>query len=80
MRTAQEGLHPLFRILFAVPLLGWLLRDALLGHDDAKIYFIVNCLVLWVLAIVLFGYPAAIIPALAAVPVVFVILIAITRG
>ena len=80
MRTSEKSVHPLLRLLFAVPLVGWLIRDALLGHDDAKTYFLVNCLVVWALSILAFGYPAAMIPALIAVPIVFIILIVITRG
>lgn len=34
----------------------------------------------WLIAIVLFGYPALILPALAAVPTVFYILIRLTMG
>ena len=37
-------------------------------------------IVLWAAAIATFGYPALIVPALIAVPTIFVILIAITRG
>ena len=80
MDRVKAGIHPLFRILFAIPIFGWLVKDALLGQDDAKIYFIVNCLVLWGVSIAFFGYPAAMIPALLAVPAMFIILIAITRG
>ena len=35
---------------------------------------------LWLLAVLMFGYPAIIIPALVAVPTIFVLLIAITKG
>ena len=40
----------------------------------------VPLLLLWLLAIVTFGYPAIILPALTAVPVMFVLLILITKG
>ena len=37
-------------------------------------------MLIWLLAIIAFGYPAIIIPALALVPTVFVLLILITTG
>ncbi|WP_250957839.1 hypothetical protein [Rhizobium sp. CG5] len=50
------------------------------GSVTAKILFIINCLLLWILAILFFGYPAIILPALTAVPIMFVVLILITKG
>jgi hypothetical protein len=44
------------------------------------VLFLINCALLWLLAIVAFGYPAIIIPALTLVPVIFVLLIVITMG
>ena len=76
----QSSVHPLWRGLFALPVVGWLIKDALLGHDDAMTYFLMNCAALWILAVLWFGYPAAMIPALIAVPIVFTVLIVITRG
>ena len=67
-------------MIYRVPLFGWMLREAIGGSATAKVLFIVNLLLVWLLAIVTFGYPAIILPALAAVPTMFVVLILITKG
>ncbi|WP_454289487.1 hypothetical protein [Rhizobium arsenicireducens] len=68
------------RMIHHVPVFGWMLKEAVSGPTTAKILFVVNLLLVWLLAILAFGYPAIIIPALAAVPTVFVILLLITKG
>ncbi|WP_246318813.1 hypothetical protein [Peteryoungia desertarenae] len=68
------------QLMYRVPLLGWMLREAVLGPVTAKVLFVVNLLLLWALAIVVFGYPAIILPALAAVPVMFALLVLIMKG
>ncbi|MCJ7996561.1 hypothetical protein J5N58_19235 [Rhizobium cremeum] len=68
------------KMIYHVPVFGWMLKEAIYGPTTAKVLFIVNLLLLWLLAILAFGYPAIIIPALAAVPAMFVILIMITNG
>jgi Ca2+/Na+ antiporter len=70
----------ILRTLFHVPLFGWLLKDAMLGRPSAAVWFIFNLAAIWILSILFFGYPAIIIPALAAVAIVFVALIIITWG
>ena len=68
------------QMIYRVPLFGWMLREAIYGPTTAKVLFVVNMLLLWLLAIVAFGYPAVILPALAAVPSMFVVLLLITKG
>ncbi|SDA74563.1 hypothetical protein [Sinorhizobium sp. NFACC03] len=68
------------RLVYNVPVFGWMLREAMQGSQTAKVLFVINCALIWLLAIVAFGYPAIIIPALVLVPVVFVLLILITMG
>lgn len=68
------------RLVYHVPVFGWMLKEALQGSQTAKVLFLVNCALIWLLAIVTFGYPAIIIPALALVPVIFLLLILITTG
>lgn len=68
------------RLLYAFPVLGWMLKEAAEGPAVAKTLFIVNCVLAWILAIAFFGYPAIILPALAMVPVIFTVLILITKG
>jgi len=67
-------------MIYRVPLFGRMLKEAIHGPTTAKVLFVVNLLLLWLLAIVTFGYPAIIIPALIAVPIMFVLLILITKG
>ncbi|MFA7416466.1 MAG: hypothetical protein WC048_18510 [Rhizobium sp.] len=68
------------RMIYHVPVFGWMLKEAVSGPTTAKVLFILNLLLVWLLAIVTFGYPAIILPALTAVPTMFVILIMITKG
>jgi hypothetical protein len=68
------------KMMYQVPVLGWMLKEAVKGSTTAKVLFIVNLMLLWLLAIVAFGYPAIILPALCAVPAMFVVLILITKG
>jgi len=52
------------RLALRVPVLGWLLRDAINGLPEAKYYFAVNCLAVLVAAIYFIGYPFVITLAL----------------
>lgn len=67
-------------IMYRVPLFGRMLKEAIYGSTTAKVLFVVNLLMVWILAILAFGYPAIILPALAAVPTMFVVLLLITKG
>tara|TARA_R110002012_G_scaffold24996_1_gene82943 strand:- start:744 stop:971 length:228 start_codon:yes stop_codon:yes gene_type:complete len=67
-------------LFYSVPIVGWCLRDLQTGGASALTYFLVNCGLLWIFSAVFFGYPGIIIPALFAVPMMFVILILLTRG
>ena len=72
---------PLYqRILFKIPVLGWMLKDVMHGEDDNIYYFLLAVVSLWGIAILQFGLLGLMIPALLLVPVVFVTLIVITRG
>lgn len=68
------------RLVYNVPIFGWMLKEAVQGSQTAKVLFLINCALIWLLAIIAFGYPAIIITALALVPAVFVVLILITMG
>jgi len=68
------------QLIYRIPVFGWLIREAAEGSANVKTLFLINCAMLWLLAIVLFGYPAIIIPALCLVAIVFVLLILIMRG
>ncbi|QDY69113.1 hypothetical protein [Qingshengfaniella alkalisoli] len=68
------------RVLFAIPVLGWILRDVMAGDDSNIYYALAAFLCGWLCAIILFGYPAIIIPALMLVPTMFALLVTITFG
>ena len=67
-------------VIYRVPVLGWMIKEAALGNGATKALFLINLALIWILAVLTFGYPAIIIPALAAVPLMFFILIMITMG
>lgn len=68
------------RILFAVPILGRMSKEVAYGASENIYYAIAAGLSLWGCAIMLFGIPGLYVPALALVPVMFVVLIMISRG
>lgn len=68
------------RFLFAIPVIGWILRDLARDFDANIWYFLVALGSLWIIAVATWGLPALYLPAVAMVPVIFVGLILITRG
>ncbi|MCR9125047.1 MAG: hypothetical protein NXH82_02875 [Rhodobacteraceae bacterium] len=66
------------RLLFAIPVLGWVARDLLFGDKDNIWYALVMFVSLWGISALTFGLPGLYLPALALVPVIFVVLILIT--
>ncbi len=72
---------PLYeRVIYAIPVLGWMLKDVVHGDDDNIYYFLLALLSLWGIAILQFGLLGLMIPALILVPVAFLLLIVISRG
>lgn len=65
-------------VIYNIPVFGWMLREAAQGTVTAKLLFVLNCVLIWVLAIAVFGFPAIIIPALAAVAAMFAVLITLS--
>ncbi|MFN4011555.1 MAG: hypothetical protein ACK4K8_16505 [Pannonibacter sp.] len=61
----------LLRILMLVPVFNLFLREAIHGSDEDRLWFAFNMVVLWLLAIAAFGYPAIILPALGLVAMAF---------
>ena len=74
--TASPSLS---RNLYAVPVPGWIARD-IARSPDGIWYALVILLTVLVLAVKTWGLVALALTALATVPVMFVLLIAITRG
>lgn len=77
--TAAPRPGPLIRLLHAIPLVGWIARD--IARDaECVFYALVILVTAVVLAMQVWGLAALAMTALALVPVVFVVLILITRG
>jgi hypothetical protein len=74
--TASPSLS---RSLYAVPVFGWIARDIARGPDNLW-YALVILLTVLVLAVKTWGLVALALSALAAVPVMFMLLIALTQG
>ncbi len=73
--TAQ----PVRRPIHAVPVIGWVIRD--IERDFDSIWYLLAAVIsLLVIAVVTWGVQVLSLVALAAVPVMFTILIRITRG
>ena len=70
----------MLKLVYHVPVFGWMLKEAAGGSETAKVLFLVNGALLCLLAAIVFGYPGIIIPALLAVPTIFTLLILITKG
>jgi hypothetical protein len=63
-----------------LPVLGWLVRDAIYGLPDAKYYFFANCALGLVLAIYFVGYPLVITLALIATGISLALLVYMTAA
>lgn len=66
------------RVVCRVPVAGWLLKDAVLGAEDAKYWFVFNMLCLFGVGLYFIGYPLLITYALTATVLAFTYLIMIT--
>ncbi len=75
---SQPGV--LMRIILSIPVVGWIAKDLLHGDKDNIWYLLVALLSLWAAAVMTWGIPALYLPAVAFVPVMWVILLLITRG
>ncbi|SLN30047.1 hypothetical protein RUM8411_01208 [Ruegeria meonggei] len=68
------------RLLFAIPMLGIMFCDAEDVTTRDWAYSAVGLFLLWGVLILLFGLPGLYMPAVAMVPVMFLILLRISRG
>lgn len=78
LATPTPALPLLHRVFFAIPILGWVARDIMFGDKNNIWFAIIGFISLWMSAALTFGLPGLYIPAVALVPVIFVILICIT--
>lgn len=68
------------RLIFAIPVLGWILKDVKNGQDANIWYHIITVISLWMISGLTFGIVGIAIPAVLMVPVIFTLLILISRG
>ncbi|WP_371036579.1 MULTISPECIES: hypothetical protein [unclassified Rhodosalinus] len=68
------------RALFAVPVIGWIARDLMMGGRENFYYLLVALVTLWIMAVATWGLPALTLPALVMVPVIMITLVTITVG
>lgn len=79
-RTSIGGwiMDKFFSLLRFVPILGLFVKEAIEGPDSTKINFLLNVVMVWLLCIYAFGYPAIIAPLLIVAPGMILILVGIT--
>lgn len=51
-------------LIYNIPVIGWMLKSAARGGDSEKIFFLVDLVMIWAFAVVFFGLPALIYPAI----------------
>lgn len=66
--------------IYRLPILGAIAREWAEGDDEYPLYLLVALLSLWGIAVMTWGLPALYLPAVAFVPVMFVVLILISAG
>jgi hypothetical protein len=67
-------------IVYLVPFLGRLVREAIEGPEEALLAFIANIVMLLAIAVLLYGFPALITIALSAAGIVLATIIRLTLG
>lgn len=68
------------RTFLRIPVVGWLVRDAVYGLPDAKYYFIGNLFVVFAGLVYLFGYPFFICSVLTATAAYLTFLVVFTAS
>lgn len=68
------------RLFLAVPVIGWVARDLLFGDKDNIYFALVAFVSAWMCAAIVFGLPGLYLPALALVPVMFLLLVVYAWG
>lgn len=81
LATALPARPPLWlRLFYLVPVFGWIARDTAEKGEENLYYGAGLIFSLWGISVMLFGVPGLYIPALIMVPMIFVLLLAITWG
>lgn len=66
------------RLFFAIPVIGWVAKDLLFGDKNNVWFALIGFVSLWLSSALTFGLPGLYLPAVAMVPVIFILLILIT--
>ena len=53
----------LSKLIYAIPVIGWMLKSAVHGSVSEKTFFLVDLVMVWAIAVSFFGLPALIYPA-----------------
>ncbi len=81
MAQRKEHRLPLWeRMIYAIPLIGWMIKDVVYGEPDNIYHFLAGIVFLWIILGLVFGYPGIIIPALFLTPLILFTLVLISRG
>jgi hypothetical protein len=81
MAQRREQRLPLWeRMIYAIPLIGWMIKDVVHGEPDNIYHFLAGIVFLWIILGIVFGYPGIIIPALILAPLILFTLVLISRG
>ena len=82
MTTAPDPTRPplALRLLFAIPVIGWIIRDVTMGTPYNIWYALVIVATALIFAVQAFGLAGLVVPIVALVPICFVMLVLITRG
>ncbi|MEO1200824.1 MAG: hypothetical protein AAFX39_16650 [Pseudomonadota bacterium] len=70
----------LLALCYHIPLVGWLLRDALHGRPSARGFFFANLAMVWLIALTFIGYPLVIVTALVGVVLAFMTMVLMVRA
>jgi hypothetical protein len=68
------------RLIYAVPLIGWMLKDVVHGDPDNLYHFLFAVVCLWAIAGLQFGLVGVALPAVALGPLILLGLVVLTRG
>ena len=67
-------------VMFRLPVVGRVLREAIHGKDEDRMFFALNLALLAVLLVLVFGVQALFLLALASVPIAFLFILMLTAG
>ena len=70
----------MLKVIYLVPILGRMVREAVEGPDEALLAFIANIVMVLAIVVINFGFPALLTIALTAAAVIFALIIRFTLG